>query len=342
MNRIRIRLISIKVFLIFMIGIVPFCVTAQDVDGSEDHPLITRYEGSNIIYYHQISYDEYFIPLGKINVGGYLEDGSREFSYDDGMHLEGKVTRIQYDAPEGRSTLEIFRNYESALQRAGFEILYSASGADLGDRRFGLLTYPMDAFAGGITARNIIPSAYLQSTESEQHYLAAKLERPGGDVYVALYLSQSIHKETAAIQLDVIETVPMEVDMVTATSLYEEMERTGRARVYGILFEVGCYEILPESDGIISEIALLLNEHPEISLYITGHTDDTGGFDFNMELSRQRANAVMQWLVENNNISEGRLHAVGVGPVSPISTNDTEEGRALNRRVELVRQLNAN
>ncbi|TVQ01034.1 MAG: hypothetical protein EA359_14660 [Balneolaceae bacterium] len=60
-------------------------------------------------------------------------------------------------------------------------------------------------------------------------------------------MSQSIHKDTPAIQLDVIETVPMDIDMVTANSLYEEIERTGSARVYDILFETGSYEMLPES-----------------------------------------------------------------------------------------------
>jgi hypothetical protein len=93
------------------------------------------------------------------------------------------VTRIQYDAPEDRSTLEIFRNYELALQRAGFETLFAASGADLGDRRFGLISYPQEDFAAGITARHASPFAYFHSIERDQRFLAAKLERPDGDVY---------------------------------------------------------------------------------------------------------------------------------------------------------------
>ena len=69
-----------------------------------------------------------------------------------------------------------------------------------------------------------------------------------------------------------------------------------------------------------------------------GHTDNVGGFDFNMDLSRRRAESVVDWLTSKHGIPAARLQAAGVGMLSPVAPNDTEEGRAKNRRVELVKQ----
>ena len=85
--------------------------------GSKDHPLISRYPGSVIKEYMQKEYDEFALPLGKVNRG----------KFEKTQHLEGKVTHIIYEPPVGRSTLEVFRNYEGALRRAGFETLFTCS-----------------------------------------------------------------------------------------------------------------------------------------------------------------------------------------------------------------------
>lgn len=74
---------------------------------------------------------------------------------------------------------------------------------------------------------------------------------------------------------------------------------TGKALVYGIYFDTGSYQIKAESDEMLEEIATLLEENPDFNIYVVGHTDDQGSFDFNMTLSRQRAEAVVDWLVQN-------------------------------------------
>lgn len=76
----------------------------------------------------------------------------------------------------------------------------------------------------------------------------------------------------------------------------------------------------------------------ELKLFVVGHTDSAGGFESNMRLSRDRAAAVAQSLVSNHGIAATRLTAHGVGPLAPVANNGTDEGKAKNRRVELVAQ----
>jgi len=89
---------------------------------------------------------------------------------------------------------------------------------------------------------------------------------------------------------------------------------------------------------VLAEIAKLLANNPTLNLHVVGHTDSTGAFDHNMTLSKARADAVMNALVSAHGVAASRLQASGVGPLAPVASNDTEDGRAKNRRVELVRR----
>ena len=115
-----------------------------------------------------------------------------------------------------------------------------------------------------------------------------------------------------------------------------DIERTGRVAVYGIYFDTDSYTIKPESKPTLTAISELLKTNSRLNLYVVGHTDFTGNLDHNMELSQNRAQAVVDALVKDYGISAKRLIARGVGPLSPVSTNKTDEGKQLNRRVELV------
>lgn len=98
-----------------------------------------------------------------------------------------------------------------------------------------------------------------------------------------------------------------------------------------VFFETASYELRPESQTELDRLVQLLNDNPGIYIEIGGHTDNVGTASYNLQLSERRANAVMHYLV-NKGISAGRLSAVGYGLTQPIAANDTEEGRALNRR----------
>ena len=117
-----------------------------------------------------------------------------------------------------------------------------------------------------------------------------------------------------------------------------QLETTGRAVAREIHFAFNSAEILPESAGILNEIGGLLKAHAAWELIIEGHTDNVGGAPFNLQLSRQRAEAVKWWLVNRAGVGEARLTTVGYGQDRPVADNSTEVGRAQNRRVELVRK----
>lgn len=111
----------------------------------------------------------------------------------------------------------------------------------------------------------------------------------------------------------------------------------GRLVVHGIYFDFNSDRIRKESDPVLKEIGEALARHPDWTITINGHTDNVGGDAYNLKLSQRRAEAVTRALVERHGIAAARLRSSGMGAGSPIEPNDTPEGRARNRRVELVR-----
>jgi outer membrane protein OmpA-like peptidoglycan-associated protein len=111
---------------------------------------------------------------------------------------------------------------------------------------------------------------------------------------------------------------------------------TGHIALYGIYFDTDKAVIKPESRPTLEQIAKLLAGQPQLNVFIVGHTDSQGTFDYNLDLSRRRAEAIAQELVKSYRIAQPRLRTAGVSLLAPIGSNATEGGRALNRRVELV------
>ncbi|MGH9389996.1 MAG: discoidin domain-containing protein [Vicinamibacteria bacterium] len=121
-------------------------------------------------------------------------------------------------------------------------------------------------------------------------------------------------------------------------SVAQQLKDTGRAVTHEIHFAFNSAEILPDSEPALKEIAGLMQSNSDWKLIVEGHTDDVGGAEFNQELSRKRASAVEAWLVEKGGLAEERLTTVGYGQSKPIADNTSDDGRAQNRRVELVRE----
>jgi OOP family OmpA-OmpF porin len=146
-------------------------------------------------------------------------------------------------------------------------------------------------------------------------------------------------RTTGEYQLSIVETEAMKQDVVAdAASLARDITATGHATVYGIYFDFNQATVKPESQAALKEIATLLEAHPELKLYVVGHTDGVGEIAYNMKLSLARAQAVVKALVTRHKVAAMRLDPYGVGPLSPVASNETEKGRGLNRRVELVKQ----
>ncbi len=116
------------------------------------------------------------------------------------------------------------------------------------------------------------------------------------------------------------------------------LEEQGKLALYGIQFDFNQATIKPESAQVLSQVAEVLKNQPDLKLTIEGHTDNVGKPAYNMELSRKRAQSVKDYLVKNHQVDESRLTTQGFGDTKPMAKNDTEAGRAQNRRVELVKQ----
>ena len=291
----------------------------QDVEGSKDHPLISRYPGSVITHYLTKEFDEFTLPLGKLT----------DEKFTKSQHLEGKITRLTYVAPEGRSLLEVFRNYQGAFKKAGFETLFTCG--------------PQECLGSGSSSGRVYGSGEYDDywgPDHAIHYVSAKLARPEGDVYVSLLIDDQGGNFRPNTELYVIEMKPMESDLITvdAASLANDINRTGHASVYGIYFDTGKADVKPESDATLKEVAKLLQDDPKLKLYVVGHTDNVGTLASNMDLSKRRGDAVVKVLATKYQIAAARLSAQGDGPTAPVASNDSEDGRAKNRRVELVKQ----
>jgi OmpA-OmpF porin, OOP family len=136
----------------------------------------------------------------------------------------------------------------------------------------------------------------------------------------------------------IIEEEAMEQYVVAdAASMAKDISSQGRVALYGIYFDFDKTDVKPESDPTLKEIAKLLQQNPGLKLYVVGHTDNVGDLNYNMKLSQARADAVVKTLVSQYQVDGNRLKAFGVGPLTPVTSNDTEEGKAKNRRVELVK-----
>ncbi|MBZ5551684.1 MAG: OmpA family protein [Acidobacteriia bacterium] len=124
----------------------------------------------------------------------------------------------------------------------------------------------------------------------------------------------------------------------TAEVLASDITATGHAAVYGICFDTDKAEIKPESEPALTEMAKLLKNNAALNVFIVGHTDNTGTFEHNMKLSQDRAASVVSALVTKHGIAAARLKSTGVASLAPVASNDTEDGKAKNRRVELVKR----
>lgn len=300
---------------------------AQDVAGSSDPDVIgARYPDSRIVRYDTTEYDEYKLIVGPVT--------EYKKAPKNVLDLEGSITKVTYEVPKDRSTLEVMRNYELALKDKGFEILWQCE----------------DAACSGEDARNgrnfnhaVVPY-WMEFAEhyEDQRYRAAKLETDNGPVYVSLYMVLNTGggrmKDHVYVQLDVIQTKPMDVGLqvVPAEQIKEGIEREGHVAIYGILFDTDKAAIREDSREALDEIGKLLNDTPSMELYVVGHTDAQGSLKYNKDLSQRRAEAVVQDLVKKYGISPRRLEAHGLAFLAPKATNNTPEGRQKNRRVELV------
>jgi outer membrane protein OmpA-like peptidoglycan-associated protein len=213
-----------------------------------------------------------------------------------------------------------------------------------------------------------MPGAGHQTVEGEYHYLEyrgpdsasnAELARNMGTAlrnagYKMLFESGNHNKFVGQmgktwIQIEISSNGEIWENIVTETTLTQEVvanaaelstgiSGSGHIVVNGILFDTAKADVKPESKPALDEVAKMLKENASLKVYVVGHTDNVGALAGNLDLSKRRAAAVVQELISKYGIAAARLAPFGAGPYAPIASNDKEDGRALNRRVELVKQ----
>ena len=330
-------------------------VPAADRKGTKDSPLLKRYEGSFIVAYDQKAFGQFTLPISKlVEVPGKKTGNNNRYYEPEGKKaLEGAYTRLVYVIPENRSPLEVVRNYQDEIKSKTGQILFECNGAECGGDPGkssggggGRMSLAMYLYPEERITEPRHSNGYCAMTEriADQQYTAAEI--PGAHISVLSYVIKTSHPQASCKALndrtiavvDIIEAKAREKKMVTVPSaeMAKAIADTGRIALYGIYFDFNKAEVKPESDPTIEQIAKLLKETPALKLLVAGHTDNVGGFSFNMDLSQRRAGAVVSALSARHGIAKDRLMPVGVSFASPVAPNKTEEGRAKNRRVELV------
>jgi outer membrane protein OmpA-like peptidoglycan-associated protein len=332
---------AILVILAILSGALPGYARAADLPGSKDHPLLKRFGGSEIVAYDSKRFEVFELQTSTFKRYD-LEAKRREF-VEPPLKLEGALTRIWYEAAGEASSTELLRNYQNELKVQGFSILYDSTQDPAATNWTNFLaSYSTTEIK---TSRGYY--IFYAADKSGIRVSSAKLARPEGDVYVYLTAVQwgkddAVYKakQGAYIAVDIITVQPMTQNMVTVSA--DEMAKTinasGRIALYGILFDTNRAEIKSESRPALEEIAKLLQKETAMKLHVVGHTDNVGGYDANLGLSKRRAEAVVAALSKEFGIAADRLTANGVAYLAPVAVNTTEEGRAKNRRVELVPQ----
>lgn len=315
------------------------CATPAFAAGGGDHPLVGHYDGAELVGRHVSDFDEVELVDGPIS-------SARGVGAPGWMRVEGRITLLYYALPEGRSSLEVLRNYQSSLEGKGFRVTFTcATGngscyAAREGRSTG--TAPYD-FANALDANPELPRLngdFIRNYFGTQaRYLLAKLARPEGAVYVSIALAEHNRGNHAFIR--VVETKEMDagkIGFIDADGMQKSIADSGRVSLYGIHFDFDSDLVRADSKPTLDEIATLLRGDSSLRLSIIGHTDAKGGADYNRELSRRRAANVRNALVETYAIDAARLDSRGAGAAEPVASNDDEDGRARNRRVELVRR----
>jgi outer membrane protein OmpA-like peptidoglycan-associated protein len=220
-----------------------------------------------------------------------------------------------YRNPGGRSTLEILRNYQQALEAQGFRLLWTCERREACGSSDFRATNGMNVGVAG-----------------DLRYLAARQVAGGATTTVAV----AVNPQRSFV--DVVETAAMDTGMVSAEALGDGLDASGAVVLEGLYFATGSADLLPASDAAIAAAATLLQARPDLRLDIQGHTDNVGNDATNLTLSRRRAQAVADALVKSHGIDRARLGVRGFGASRPVADNATDAGRAQNRRVELVRR----
>jgi len=311
----------------------------EDVKGSADPALVQRFAGSVLIGYRAEDWDTARLPTSPA-----IDRAAAGKPFKDLATVEGRRTRAVYLAPEGKTPAEVYRNHEQALVAAGLKKKFACESR-CDDAFFALRALAVEE--GLAWAPGAIPAPGGGSFNvpdaiafEEGRLLVGTLPRPGGEAWVMVYVSKAVNGSTRYAQafVETVEPRAMatgQVKVLAAADIQAGLRADGKVAFYGLYFDSGKAELEPESRPQLDEMARLLKSQPSLQAFVVGHTDGQGALESNLQLSQARAQAVVDAL-QRLGIAASRLAAKGVASLAPVATNASDEGRARNRRVELV------
>lgn len=320
-----------------------------DAVGTKDHPLLKRMEGSIILKASSKKFDSHTIPLERI----VFDYGTQKFNDWKKLTVEGVRNTLFYREPADAGTLECIRAYQDDLKGRGFEVLFAGSSCSTPTGDKNQLDNGYGRFLKQVYANETDYGIQQYTLAGSDDYQYVALKKPAadgaGDVYVTIFCGataaswkdpqKGIAEGTVLARVDVLETKSMDKRMVVvkADEMQQQIDKSGRVAIYGILFDFNQAALKPESDGSLQEIGKLLTADTSLKLLVVGHTDNAGDFEFNRDLSNRRAASVVAALISRFNVPKDRLFPFGCSFSCPAAPNTSDDGRAKNRRVELVK-----
>lgn len=323
-----------------------------DFAGGRDQPLVQRFPGSVLVGYFSAAHGS--IDFQTTTYTGFDLDAGRRKYAEPPLTLDGRVTRLWYEAAGNTTSAQIYDSQARALAAQGFQTLYdSAQDSSTAPAKWvnflaGYAPDRRDALPNNRTAQVFSSArpASLRTGTFQQDNTTVRLvavDWPKGDpaskarqgAYIAIDIVEArVLREAPSAAVAAATPAPAQTDTAFTKDLAD-----GRAALAGVRFISGSANFEDGARAALAGVAGYLKANPDAHFYIVGHTDDSGELRGNMELSRQRAQAVVDLLEHDFGVAPGRLSAHGVGPLAPVADNASRAGRERNRHVEIVRVL---
>ena len=306
-------------FILLLLALVPMPGRALDLG---EHARITATESE--------APGSYLVPLGP-----WVESGI------PGETVEGDITRTAWSLPlDGQTTLQLLEPLRRQLTDRGFRLVFDCADDGCGGFDFRYAT-------------EVLPEPAMHVDLGDYRFLSARHDGTGGTEWITLLVSRS----QAEGHVQVISVFPPGLGPVPdapapagvtpapvtpsagpalANEAAARIEMAGSVVLEGLAFESGKAALTDADAPALADLAAWLKAHPDRSVTLVGHTDASGTLAANVTLSRQRAAAARQVLIDRYGLPPAQVSAEGVGPLAPRASNDTDEGRAQNRRVEAV------
>lgn len=253
-----------------------------DVEGCRPSPLVSRMTGCQIFECEKKDFDAFDVIINKAG---------------EAKSLEGAIDHAKFACPANVSHLQLQRNLEAALGKAGYKTVFSGR-------------------------------------HENAERVAITVQK--GAQWISVQLNDFNELPTYEQTTVLVKEMAQEMT-ASAQAMSDAIAKSGKLDVYGITFATGQATITPASDAVLSDLLAVLTANPDWQLRIEGHTDNVGDQAANLKLSQARAAAVAAWLT-GKGVAAARLSTAGLGDTQPVGPNTTEEGRARNRRVVLIKQ----